>query len=95
MDVGEIIVAYGQALVPVRRMMNRSVGDDERPGIFVDVFLEDGYLVQPMAGPNLPQSRLQQMVRYLPLQLHLPYVFSFALAAFDVMSTNVDVGDVY
>jgi len=48
-----------------------------------------------MAGPNLPQSRLQQMVRYLPLQLHLPYVFSFALAAFDVMSTNVDVGDVY
>ena len=48
-----------------------------------------------MAGPNLPQSRLQQMVRYLPRQLHLPYVFSFALAAFDVMSTNVDVGDVY
>ena len=44
MDVGEIIVAYGQALVPVRRMMNRSVGDDERPGIFVDVFLVDGYL---------------------------------------------------
>ena len=44
MDVGEIIVAYVQALVPVRRMMHRSVGDDERPCIFVDVFLVDGYL---------------------------------------------------